>query len=237
LAAAFSSRTRAIVLNSPLNPSASLIERPDLEIIARLCIAHDAVAICDEVWEHVVFDGRRHQPLLGLPGMRERTIKIGSAGKMFSMTGWKVGFACAAPRITEIVAKAHQFLTFTTPPNLQAASAYGLAKDEGYFENMRADFQRSRDRLATGLAQEGFAVLPCAGTYFLNVDLMRSGISLGDQDFALRAVKHHGVASIPLSPFYATAPAQQLLRLCFAKRDETLDRGVERLAAARRAYN
>jgi aspartate/methionine/tyrosine aminotransferase len=237
LTAAFSPRTKAIMLNSPLNPSASLIERLDLEIVAALCIAHDVVAICDEVWEHVVFDGRRHQPLLALPGMRGRTIKIGSAGKMFSMTGWKVGFVCASPKITDVVAKAHQFLTFTTPPNLQTASAYGLAKSATYFEEMRANFQRSRDRLATGLAQEGFAVLPCAGTYFLNVDLTRSGISLSDHDFALRAVKEHGVASIPLSPFYTTAPAQQLLRLCFAKRDETLDRSIERLAAARRAYN
>jgi aspartate/methionine/tyrosine aminotransferase len=237
LAAAFGPRTKAIVLNSPLNPSASLIERADLDIVARLCIAHDAIAICDEVWEHVVFDGRRHEPLIARPGMRDRTIKIGSAGKMFSMTGWKVGFLCAAPKLTEVIAKAHQFLTFTTPPNLQAASAYGLAKDDRFFEEMRAGFQVSRDRLANALAQEGFGVLPCAGTYFLNIDLERSGISLADQDFALRAVKDHGVASIPLSPFYATAPAQQLLRLCFAKRDETLDRGVERLAAARRACN
>lgn len=234
---AVTEKTRAVVVNSPLNPSASLIGGDDLALIAHFCLAHDLIAICDEVWEHVTFDGRAHEPLLARPGMRERTIKIGSAGKMFSMTGWKVGFVCAAPAITEVVAKAHQFLTFTTPPNLQHAAAYGLAREKSYFEAMRDDFQRSRDRMAGALTEEGFAVLPCAGTYFLNVDLAASGILLTAEDFAIRAVKEHAVASIPLSPFYATAPAQQLIRLCFAKRDDTLDRGVERLAAARRAYS
>ncbi|MGE0046665.1 MAG: aminotransferase, partial [Hyphomonadaceae bacterium] len=234
---AITEKTKAIVLNSPLNPSASLLGGDDLALIAHFCVAHDLIAICDEVWEHVTFDGRLHEPLIARPGMRERTIKIGSAGKMFSMTGWKIGFVCAAPAITEVVAKAHQFLTFTTPPNLQRAAAYGLSREKSYFDAMRDDFQKARDRMAKGLAQEGFAVLPCAGTYFLNVDLTASGISLTDEDFAIRAVKEHGVASIPLSPFYATPPERQLIRLCFAKRDETLDKGVERLAAARRAFN
>jgi aspartate/methionine/tyrosine aminotransferase len=234
LKAAFSEKTRAIVLNSPVNPSASLLVRADLEAIAEECIARNVIAICDEVWEHVTFDGGRHVSMLAIPGMRERTFKIGSAGKMFSMTGWKVGFLCAAPALTEVAAKAHQFLTFTTPPNLQMGAAYGLKKGEDYFVAMRAGFQRSRDRLAQALTQAGFAVLPCAGTYFLNIDLARSGIALDAEDFALRAVKEHGVASIPLTPFYAGAPPAQMLRLCFAKRDETLDRGVERLAAARR---
>ncbi|MBL8548633.1 MAG: aminotransferase [Hyphomonadaceae bacterium] len=237
LNAAFSAKTKAIVINSPNNPSSSLIEREDLEKIARACIARDAIAICDEVWEHVVFDGKQHEPLIALPEMRERTIKIGSAGKMFSMTGWKVGFVCAAPKILQVVAKAHQFLTFTTPPNLQAAAAFGLAKPESFFQAMRDDLQRSRDRLAAGLTQEGFVVTPSAGTYFLSIDLARSGISLPDREFSLRAVKEHGVASIPLSAFYAAPPSQQLVRLCFAKRDDTLDRGIERLAKARRAFN
>jgi aspartate/methionine/tyrosine aminotransferase len=235
LRAAFTEKTRAIVLNSPVNPSASLLIREDLERIAEECIARNVIAICDEVWEHVTFDGAQHVSMLAIPGMRARTIKIGSAGKMFSMTGWKVGFLCAAPALTEVVAKAHQFLTFTTPPNLQMGAAYGLAKGAD-FEAMRAGFQRARDRLADALVAEGFAALPCAGTYFLNIDLERSGIALDAEDFALRAVKEHGVASIPLTPFYAGAPPAQMLRLCFAKRDETLDRGVERLAAARRAY-
>jgi len=235
LKAAFTDKTRAIVLNSPLNPSASLLAREDMETIAEECLPRGVIAICDEVWEHVTFDGARHVSMLSIAGMRERTIKIGSAGKMFSMTGWKVGFLCAAPALTEVLAKAHQFLTFTTPPNLQAGAAYGLGKDEDFFAAMRAGFQRSRDRMASALAHEGFAVLPCAGTYFLNIDLERSGVALAAEDFAIRAVKEHGVASIPLTPFYASPPSHQMVRLCFAKSDETLDRGIAALAAARRA--
>ncbi len=234
LAAAFTERTKAIVLNTPVNPTASLIGAEDLALIAKHCIAYDAVAICDEVWEHVLFDGAQHVPMLAIPGMRERTIKIGSAGKMFQMTGWKVGFVCAAPALTHAVVMAHQFLTFTTPPNLQRAAAYGLAKDEAYFAGVRAQFQRGRDRLDAALKAEGFVTTPVRGTYFLSVDLAASGIALRDEEFAMRAVKEAGVVTIPLSAFYASPPDTQLVRLCFAKRDETLDKGAERLGMLRR---
>ena len=231
LAAAFTPKTRAMMLTTPHNPAASVFPREDLEIIARLCAAHDTVAISDEVWEHVLFDGRTHASMLHT--LRDRTIKIGSAGKMFQMTGWKVGFVCAAPPLTEVFAKAHQFLTFTTPPNLQTAAAYGLGKEKAYFDATRAAFQRSRDRLASALQQEGFVTLPAAGAYFLSIDLERSGIAMPTDEFALRCVKEAGVAVIPFSPFYAEPNAPPLVRLCFAKKDETLDRGVERLAKAR----
>lgn len=234
LAAAFTPKTRAVVLNTPLNPSASLIAAEDLALIASQCIKHDCIAISDEVWEHCVFDSARHVSMLAIPGMRERTIKIGSAGKIFSMTGWKVGFACAAPPLTQAFAKAHQFLTFTTPPNLQEAVAYGLAKPAAHFDAMRDQLTRARNRLATALQQEGFTTLPAAGTYFMAVDLAASGIPLRDTDFALRAVKEAGVAVIPFSAFYATPPASALVRLCFAKSGATLDKGVEALAKARR---
>ena len=234
LAAAFTPKTRAVVLNTPLNPSSSLIGPGDLALIAEQCVKHDCIAISDEVWEHCVFDGARHVSMLQAPGMRERTIKIGSAGKMFAMTGWKVGFACAAPKLTDAFVRAHQFLTFTTPPNLQAAVAYGLAKDQAYFDAMKGELVRARDRLATGLRHEGFHLLPATGTYFLGIDLKASGIGLGDSEFAIRAVKECGIATIPFSAFYASPPEDSLLRLCFAKSDATLDRGVERLAKARR---
>lgn len=233
LAAAFTPKTKAIVLTTPHNPAASVASAEELALVARFCEQHGAIAISDEVWEHVLFDGRRHASMLH--HLRDRTIKIGSAGKMFSMTGWKVGFACAAPALTEVFAKAHQFLTFTTPPNLQKGAAYGLAKPASYFEEMRAGFQRSRDRLASALAQEGFVALPAEGAYFMSIDLTASGIALSDEDFALRCVKEFGVATIPLAPFYAEPGSPPLVRLCFAKRDETLDRGVEALAKARRA--
>jgi len=234
LAAAFTDKTRAIVLNTPLNPSASLIGVEDLALIAEQCVKHDCVAISDEVWEHCVFDGARHVSMLSAPGMRERTIKIGSAGKIFSMTGWKVGFACAGPRLTEMFAKAHQFLTFTTPPSLQTAVAYGLGKPAEHFAEMRAQLARGRDRLTAALRQEGFAPLPAAGTYFMAIDLAASGIALDDRTFAIRAVKECGVATIPFSAFHASPPDSSLVRLCFAKADQTLDRGVEGLARARR---
>jgi aspartate/methionine/tyrosine aminotransferase len=160
-------------------------------------------------------------------------VKIGSAGKMFALTGWKVGFLCAAPALTRGLAGAHQFLTFTTPPPLQAAVAWGLDNCADWFATMPGALQRSRDRLAAGLAREGFKVLPAAGTYFLNVDLEASGVREADHAFCLRAVKDHGVAAIPVSAFYEQAAPTHIIRLCFAKRDETLDAGIERLAAAR----
>ena len=138
----------------------------------------------------------------------------------------------AAPAIMRVLSKAHQFLTFTTPPNLQAAVAYGLGKDDGYYGGMRADFQRSRDRFATGLRDLGFAVLPSAGTYFLNVDIAPLGES-DDVDFCRRLVTENGVAAIPVSAFYAEGAVKNVVRFCFAKRDATLDAALERLAARR----
>lgn len=228
LAAAFSPRTKAVLFNNPLNPSGIVYGRDDLALLAEFCVANDAVAVCDEVWEHVIFDGRTHLPLMALPGMRERTIKIGSAGKIFSLTGWKVGFVCAAPPLMRVLAKAHQFLTFTTPPNLQAAAAYGLMKEDAYFTDMRSAFQRSRDRFAAGLTARGFSVLPSAGTYFLNVDLAPLGVN-DDVAFCERLVKEHGVAAIPVSAFYAQDAVKTVARFCFAKTDATLDAALQRL--------
>lgn len=232
LAKAFSPKTKVVLFNNPLNPTATIFGKADLDLLADFCVRHDAIAICDEVWEHVVFDGHRHASVLGRPDMRERTVKISSAGKIFSLTGWKVGLVMAAPAIMRVLSKAHQFLTFTTPPNLQAAVAYGLGKDDGYYEGMRADFQRSRDRFAAGLRDLGFAVLPSAGTYFLNVDIAPLGES-DDVDFCRRLVTENGVAAIPVSAFYAEGAVRNVVRFCFAKRDATLDAALERLAARR----
>ena len=236
LEAATSPRTRLIVLNNPLNPAARVYAPEELKVLADWCRRHDVIAVCDEVWEHVVFDGRPHTPLITLPGMAERCVKIGSAGKIFSLTGWKVGFVCAAPALTTVIAKAHQFLTFTPPPSLQAAVAYGLGKEDAYFEEMRAGLQRSRDRLTRGLEAEGFAVIPSEGTYFLNIDIAASGLNIDDEAFCKRAVVEAGVAAIPVSAFYEEDPVRSVVRLCFAKKDATLDAGIERLARARRLF-
>ncbi|UTP39337.1 aminotransferase [Phenylobacterium sp. LH3H17] len=233
LEAAFSEKTRFVVLNNPINPAGLVLPEEDLALLAEFCVAHDVTAICDEVWEQVVFAPARHRPLIAFPGMRERCVKIGSAGKMFGLTGWKVGFLCAAPALTHALARAHQFLTFTTPPNLQAAVAWGLDNSADWFARMPLDLARSRDRLAEGLAREGFVSLATQGTYFLNVDLPASGVSEPDRAFCLRAVKEAGVAAIPVSALYEQDPVTTILRLCLAKADATLDAGIERLARAR----
>ena len=228
--AAITPKTRYVILNNPLNPAAVVYPREDLEMLGRICEEFDLIAICDEVWEHVVFDGRAHIPLIAIPGMRERTVKIGSAGKMFGLTGWKVGFVCAAPHILRVLAKAHQFITFTTPPNLQVAVAYGLGKPDDYFFRMRADLARSRDRLSRGLSRLGFPVLQSQGTYFLNVDLAPLGRNESDVEFCKRIVHEHKVAAIPVSAFYEENHVTSVVRFCFSKRDETLDTALERLS-------
>ena len=198
-----------------------------------MAVAHDLIVIADEVWEHVLLDGQRFTPIATLPGMAARTIKCGSAGKIFSLTGWKIGWLVAAPELAALAARAHQFLTFASAPNLQAAVAYGLNEGDGWLDPMRVRFARARDRLAAGLTEAGYAVLPSASTYFLCVDLAASGIVLDDEAFAALALDQAGVAVIPLSPFAEVAPPRHLIRLCFAKQDATIDAGVAALRRAR----
>ncbi len=229
LAAVFSEKTKVVLFNNPLNPTGTVFPAEQLDLLARYCVDFDAIALCDEVWEHIVFDGLQHLPLIARPGMRDRTVKIGSAGKIFSLTGWKVGFVCAQPEILKVLAKAHQFLTFTTPPNLQEAVAYGLSKDDGFFQGLRRDLQRSRDFFAAGLERLGYRVIPAQGTYFLNIDI-------GEEDdvaFCRRLVGEYGVAAIPVSAFYAEGAVRNVVRFCFAKRDETLDAALTRLQGRR----
>jgi N-succinyldiaminopimelate aminotransferase len=236
LAAAFTPKTKLVVFNNPHNPSSRMFDEGELRLLAEACVRHEAIALTDEVWEHVVFDRRRHVPLASLPGMAKRTVKVGSAGKIFSLTGWKVGWVVASPDLAGPISKAHQFITFATAPNLQSAVAYGLGKAEGWFEGMRSDFQASRDVLVSGLRDAGFATLPAEGTYFVGVDLPGSGIDADDVAFCERAVREAGVAAIPLSAFYAEQPVTSVVRLCFAKRAETLAAGVERLRAAKTLF-
>lgn len=233
LQAAVTPRTRAIILNNPHNPTGRLFDRDELAAVAAVAVAHDLIVIADEVWEHVLLDGQRFTPIATLPGMAARTIKCGSAGKIFSLTGWKIGWLVAAPELAALAARAHQFLTFASAPNLQAAVAYGLNEGDGWLDPMRVRFARARDRLAAGLTEAGYAVLPSASTYFLCVDLAASGIVLDDEAFAALALDQAGVAVIPLSPFAEVAPPRHLIRLCFAKQDATIDAGVAALRRAR----
>jgi N-succinyldiaminopimelate aminotransferase len=229
LAAAFSERTKLILLNSPMNPASKVFDDDDLAFIAELVIAHDAYAVCDEVYEHLLFDNRRHVPLMTFPGMRERALRIGSAGKIFSLTGWKVGWVVAAPETLATVAKAHQFLTFTTPPNLQRAVAQGLAKDDSYFADLAGDMERSRDLLAAGLADLGFGVIESAGTYFISADFRPLGFDGDDVDFCRHITIEAGVTAVPLSAFYDTGDVRHFARFAFCKSDAMLQEAIERL--------
>ncbi len=229
-------RTRLLILNNPLNPSGSVMDESDLSMLADFCVEHDLIAICDEVWEHVTFDGRAHQPLMRFPGMAERTVKIGSAGKIFSLTGWKIGWMCAAPPVARLLGRAHQFLTFTSAPNLQWAVAEGLGKPDSWFADMRAGYQASRDRLVDGLRAGGYDVQRSAATWFVTVDLRKSGMALDDVEFCERIIGEAGVAAIPISAFYPDAAVKHLVRLCFAKSDPVIDEAVARLCRFRESF-
>jgi aspartate/methionine/tyrosine aminotransferase len=233
LEAAIGPKTRAIVFNNPHNPAGRLFGRDEQEAVAAAAREHDLIVISDEVWEHVLLDGQAFTPLASLPGMAERTIKVGSAGKIFSLTGWKVGWMVAAPELAGVAARAHQFLTFSTAPNLQAAVAFGLDEGDAWIEPMRQRFARARDLMTEGLRAAGFTVLDAASTYFLCVDLAASGIDLDDEGFAAAAVEKAGVAVVPLSAFAEDNPSRHLVRLCFGKKDETIDAGVAAMARAK----
>lgn len=230
---AITPRTRALVLNDPLNPAGKVASAAELAVIADLCRRHELVAICDEVWEDVRFDGIAHRSLASLPGMDARVVKIGSAGKIFGLTGWKVGWLCASPDMARAIGRAHQFLTFTTPPALQWAVAEGLDRPDGWFAPQRAAWAAGRERLARGLTDAGFAVLPGAATWFLCIDLTASGITLDDRAFSERAVGEAGVASIPVSVLCEGGGPTHIVRLCFAKDGAVLDEAVARLARFR----
>jgi N-succinyldiaminopimelate aminotransferase len=235
---AVTNRTRAIVLNNPMNPTGRSFGRAELMGLAKICQDHDLLAICDEVWEHVRLTDQPHMSLYGVPGMAERTVKIGSAGKMFGVTGWKVGFVCAQPEIAKVIGKAHQFLTFTTPPHLQAAIAQGLGWDKAWFHGQAEGYQSAYHILRRGLMEHGFHVLDSEATYFMCLDLHQSGIDRPALEFCLEAVKTHGVAAIPLQSLYEEASeAPPIIRLCFAKQEAVLRDAIGRLAQARQAMS
>jgi aspartate/methionine/tyrosine aminotransferase len=230
-------RTRAILFNNPHNPAGRLFGTEELEAVAAVAIEHDLTVISDEVWEHVLLGGQHFTPLASLPGMAERTIKIGSAGKIFSLTGWKVGWIVAPATLSSVVARAHQFLTFATAPNLQAAVAFGLNEGDAWIGPMQQRFERARDRMTAGLREAGYHVLDASSTYFLCVDLRASGLDTDDETFALAAVEKAGVAVVPLSAFFDGHPARHLVRLCFGKKDETIDAGIAAMAHTRELFS
>jgi len=229
LAAAFGSGTRLVLLNSPHNPTGKVFTRAELEQIAALCVEYDAYAVCDEVYEHLIFDGGVHVPLASLPGMRERTVQISSGGKTFSCTGWKVGWACGPASLVSAVLRVKQFLTFVNAAPLQPAVAWALRQPRSYFEEFRAGLQARRDQLVDGLTDAGFRVLVPEGTYFVTADITALGGTDG-VDFCRALPQRCGVVAVPTQVFYDdVAAGRHLIRFAFCKRPEVLDEAVARL--------
>jgi aspartate/methionine/tyrosine aminotransferase len=231
LAAAFGPRTRLVVINTPHNPTGKIWRPDELDLIARACIEHDAYVVSDEVYSEITFGGARHVPIATRPGMRERTVTVDSLGKTFSVTGWKIGWCIAVPALTEAIRGIHQFVTFCNATPLQEAAALALEQGHatGYFDDLRATYDRRRQRLRSILDGVGLKTLPVEGAYFLLADIAHLGFD-DDVTFCRQLTTQIGVAAIPPSAFYLeprTAP--RLARFCFAKSDATIAAAAERL--------
>ncbi|WAC46913.1 aminotransferase [Asticcacaulis sp. SL142] len=231
LKAVFSNRTKLVMITTPNNPTTHALTRDELESLGRFCAQYNAVVISDEVWENVVFD-QPHLSVLHIDSLKDRAMKIGSAGKLFALTGWKVGFVCGPQALIDQVARAHQFITFSTPPNLQHGVAYGLGLPSARFDEAREELRIARDHMAIRLRDAGFEILPSDGSYFLNIDLTPLNLRMDGLAFAHHALETGGVATIPLQAFCPTGRELPILRLCFAKSLTTLDRGIDGLIQA-----
>ena len=228
--AAITPRTRAIIVNTPMNPTGKVFDAAELRFLADLLLKHDLVAICDEVYEHLVFDGLRHRSLFDFPEVRDRVVRIGSAGKSFSVTGWKIGYVTADAKLLTPIIRAHQFVTFTTPPALQAAVAVGLAFPDSYFAGLKTTLQTRRDFLAAALREVGFDVAPAPGTYFAIADYSALDAGGDDLAFCRRMTQEAGVTAVPLSAFFSQKGPSRHIRFCFAKTEPVLRVAAERLA-------
>ena len=233
LAAVITPKTRAIIVNTPHNPTGKVFSPAELATIADVCRRHDVIAITDEVYEHLVFDGE-HVPLASLPGMRERTVLISSAGKTFSITGWKIGWACAPPELTTALRTAKQFMTFTNGHPFQYAVVEALGLPDEYFTDFTEGYRRRRDRLVAGLRDVGFEVYPPQGTYFVTADVRPVGFDDGFT-FCRSMPAEIGVAAVPNAAFYVDPRrGQSLVRFGFCKHEDALEEGIARLGKLKR---
>lgn len=235
LRAAFSDKTRALILNTPNNPSGRVYTRAELQLFADLCIQHDVIVISDEVYEHLFFEGHQHIAIASLPGMLERTVTIGSAGKTFGMTGWKIGWVYGAPELITGVWRAHQFITFATNHPTQAATAYAFTLGSSYYEEYQALYTKKRDLVMQVIEAAGMSAIQPEGTYFLMGDF--SQVFDGDDvAFCRHLIEEIGVATIPPSAFFSEKHrhhAENHVRFAFCKSDKTLERAAERMRKLR----
>ena len=233
LAAAFTSKTKALLINTPHNPTGAVLDRADLSMIAQLAVQHDIVVICDEVYEHLTFDDAEHLPLATFPGMRERTVRISSAGKTFAATGWKIGWALATTELINEVTAVKQFLSYVSGGPFQPAVARALDDGDEWVEKARLDLQDRRDQFAGGLRSVGLKPLVPRGTYFMSTDVQALGYSDG-VEFCRELPGRCGVVAIPHQVFYDRAEAgKPYVRWAFCKQEQVLDEAIRRLGALR----
>lgn len=233
LRAAFSNRTKAIIVNTPHNPTGKVFSREELTQIAQLCQEFDALAITDEIYEHIVYDGLRHIPIVTLPGMRDRTILINSLSKMFSVTGWRVGWIAAAPELTTTIRKVHDFLTVNAPTPLQYAGTIALTEQQDYFNSLAQVYAGRRRAAIEMLENAGFRCFKPGGAYYVMTDISGFGAT-DDVAFARHLVEHFGVAGVPGSSFYFDKKSGSTqIRFCFCKNYETLSVAGQKLAGVR----
>jgi aminotransferase len=234
LAAAFNDRTKAIIINTPNNPTGKVFTREELETIAVLCRKWDAIAISDEIYEHIIYDGRQHIPIATIEGMADRTITLNGLSKTFSVTGWRVGWTISPPSLTGAIRKVHDFLTVGAPAPFQEAGAVAMGLPDEYYLKLAASYQQRRDVLLEILERHHFTCYKPFGAYYIMTDISAFGFA-DDVEFARYLVKDVGVAAVPGSSFYKTGAGRTKLRFCFCKKDETLaeaDRRLKRLVAA-----
>ncbi len=233
LRAAFNSNTKAIILNTPNNPTGKVFSREELEFIAGLCKEFDALCITDEIYEHIVYDDVEHIPMMTLPGMRDRTVLINSMSKTFSVTGWRVGWVLAAPDLTDSIRKVHDFLTVGAASPLQQAGVHALAYPDSYYRELGHHYRSRRDMLLSILKEARFRPFTPRGAYYVMADISEFGFK-NDVRFARHLVEEIGVAAVPGSSFFAgEAPDCQLIRFCFCKKYETLEAARDRLLRLR----
>jgi aminotransferase len=234
LAAVFNDKTKAIIINTPNNPTGKVFSRDELETIATLCRKWDVIAISDEIYEHIIYDGHRHIPIATLDGMADRTITLNGLSKTYSVTGWRVGWTISPPSLTGPIRKVHDFLTVGAPAPLQCAGAVALGFPEDYYTRLAAHYQQRRDVLVDILERHHFTCYKPSGAYYIMTDISAFGFA-DDVVFARYLVKDVGVAAVPGSSFYTTAAGRTKLRFCFCKKDETLaeaDRRLQKLVPA-----